>query len=195
MTFLSFSLWTMWTTTDIAPSTPARNAETLTLLTAGTFAVFIVADREEWETRDILFVVVVSPSSSFCLYATKVFPLLVKAKYPPSATLHGERLALEWSTMGCLPRRMDRSRKRHYGGMDGRCLTVAATWERFQSGPRNIGRINVVRAMLFPTRRSDILILRGYLVHRTIFSRLISRDRAVCSIAELSIANYKLSTC
>lgn len=81
-----------------------------------------------------------SSSLSFCLYATKVFPLLVKAKYPPSATLHKERLALEWLTMGCLPRWMDWSRERHY---------------------RGIRQINVACAMLFPTRRSDISIALG----------------------------------
>jgi len=67
----------------VAPSTPPRNAETPALLTAG---AFIVADREEWETRDIRLVV----------SAVKVFPLFVKAVYPRkrNAPLTADKLAL-----------------------------------------------------------------------------------------------------
>jgi len=42
-----------------------------TLLAMRTFTVFIVTDREEWETRDIRLYVVVP--------AAEVFPLFVKA--------------------------------------------------------------------------------------------------------------------
>lgn len=57
-------------------------------------------------------------------------------------------IRIGWSRMGHLPRWMDRSRKRHYEEMDGRCLTAATTWEKFQSGSWNIARINVARAIL-----------------------------------------------
>lgn len=164
---------------------PPKNAETLTLLTARTFAVFIVADREEWETRDILSVLVV-------VVVEQSFSITRKSEVSAKCDASRGTIRIGWSRMGHLPRWMDRSRKRHYREMDDRCLTVATTWEKFQSGSWNIARINV--AYTIPSRCSDISIALGYLVHRAIFPWLISLlpHRAV-RIAVFSIANYKLS--
>lgn len=45
-----------------------------------------------------------------------------------------EKVTRDWVAISVYPGWMDRSRKRHYEGMAGRCLTASATWEKFQSG-------------------------------------------------------------
>jgi len=53
---------------------------------------------------------------------------------------------------------MDRSRKRRFGEMEGRCPTAAGTWEKLQSRiMKYIARINVARTI--PTRRNDVSAL------------------------------------
>lgn len=127
---------------------PSRNAGTLASLTAIAFAVFIVADREEWEARDI------RPRRPT---AAKVFPLFVKALYPRRRSA-AHRLAWGWLlTRSNGPDRGSDTTPRN--GRPRRCLTAAGTWEKLQSRiMKYIARINVARYTI-PTRRDDISAL------------------------------------
>lgn len=136
-------------------ATEECGSSSITLLTAVAFAVFIVADREEWETRDIRPVVP----------AAKVFPLFLKAVYPRKrrsrARIGG------WSRVVAHPGEWtDRGKRRRE--MGGRCLTTAGTWEKLQSGiMKYIARINVAR----DTSQRYFSIARGYLLRRTALPR------------------------